>query len=76
MMDLAISLTPAEMERAFYAKDASYNGVFYVAVRTTGIFCLPSCPAKPKRENVEFFLSIGQAMRAGIARASAAARPR
>lgn len=65
MMDLAISLTPAEMERAFYAKDASYNGVFYVAVRTTGIFCLPSCPARPKRENVEFFLSIAQALRAG-----------
>ena len=32
------------MQRAFLASDASYNGVFYTAVRTTGIFCLPACP--------------------------------
>lgn len=64
-MELTKSLTPAEMERAFYSKDASYDGVFIVAVRTTGIFCRPSCPAKPKRENVEFFLSVRQAIFAG-----------
>src|ERR1035437_3673016 len=46
-----------EMQRAFLASDASYNGVFYTAVRTTGIFCLPACPArKPLPENVEFFV--------------------
>lgn len=65
MMELAKSLTNAEMERAFYAKDAGYDGVFYVAVKTTGIFCLPSCPARPKRENVEFFLSVRDAIFAG-----------
>lgn len=65
MMELTKSLTHAEMERAFYAKDASYDGVFFVAVKTTGIFCLPSCPANPKRENVEFFLSVRQALLAG-----------
>lgn len=64
-MELDKSLTTAEMEHAFYAKDASYDGVFFVAVRTTGIFCRPSCPAKPKRENVEFFLSVRQAVFAG-----------
>jgi AraC family transcriptional regulator of adaptative response/methylated-DNA-[protein]-cysteine methyltransferase len=65
MMELTKSLTSAEMERAIYAKDATYDGVFFVAVRTTGIFCRPSCPAKPKRENVEFFLSVRQAIFAG-----------
>lgn len=53
------------MERAFYNKDASYDGIFFVAVKTTGIFCLPSCPAKPNRENVEFFASARAAIFAG-----------
>ncbi len=53
-----------EMERAYQASDASYDGVFYLGVRTTGIFCRPSCPArKPKPENVEFFgLAEGRAV--------------
>jgi AraC family transcriptional regulator of adaptative response/methylated-DNA-[protein]-cysteine methyltransferase len=54
-----------EMERAFAAKDASYDGVFYVAVKTTGIFCRPSCPSKPKLENVEFFPSVSACLFAG-----------
>lgn len=45
-----------EMRRAFLAGDASYDGVFYTGVKTTGIFCIPSCTArKPRPENVEFF---------------------
>jgi AraC family transcriptional regulator of adaptative response/methylated-DNA-[protein]-cysteine methyltransferase len=45
-----------EMRRAFLGGDASYDGVFYTGVRTTGIFCRPSCRArKPRPENVEFF---------------------
>jgi len=54
-----------EMERAFACKDASYDGVFYLAVRTTGIFCRPSCPSKPKIENTEFFATIKECMFAG-----------
>ena len=54
-----------EMERAFAGKDASYDGVFFVAVKTTGIFCRPSCPSRPKAENVEFFSSIKECMVAG-----------
>ena len=55
-----------EMERAFLKSDASYNGLFYVAVRTTGIFCLPSCSArKPRPENVEFFGTVRDALFAG-----------
>lgn len=53
------------MKQAFYRKDASYDGVFFVAVRTTGIFCRPSCPARPKPENIEFFPSIRDAVFAG-----------
>jgi AraC family transcriptional regulator of adaptative response/methylated-DNA-[protein]-cysteine methyltransferase len=55
------------MERAFYAKDASYDGLFYTGVRTTGIFCRPSCPArKPLRRNIEFFPSVRRALFAGF----------
>jgi AraC family transcriptional regulator of adaptative response/methylated-DNA-[protein]-cysteine methyltransferase len=55
-----------EMERAFLAGDASYDGIFYTGVRTTGIFCLPSCRArKPRPANVEFFGSIRDALGAG-----------
>ena len=54
------------MERAYQRSDASYDGVFYLGVRTTGIFCRPSCPArKPKPENVEFFAVPKEALFAG-----------
>ena len=56
----------AEMERAYLAGDASYNGIFFTAVRTTGIFCLPSCRArKPLPTNVEFYASVREALFAG-----------
>ncbi|HAM45466.1 MAG TPA: AraC family transcriptional regulator, partial [Propionibacteriaceae bacterium] len=42
--------------RAVSTRDARFDGVFTLAVRTTGIYCRPSCPARtPKPENVEFF---------------------
>ncbi|MBA3883751.1 MAG: bifunctional transcriptional activator/DNA repair enzyme protein Ada, partial [Chthoniobacterales bacterium] len=44
------------MYRALLNRDASFEGIFFVGVRTTGIFCRPTCPAKkPARENVDFF---------------------
>jgi len=56
-----------EMYRALVERDSSYEGVFYLGVRTTGIFCRPTCPAKnPKRENVEFFGSTREALTAGF----------
>lgn len=66
-MQMTLPLIPstAEMEQAFYQKDASYDGVFFVAVRTTGIFCRPSCPSRPKRENIEFFPTMRAAIFAG-----------
>jgi AraC family transcriptional regulator, regulatory protein of adaptative response / methylated-DNA-[protein]-cysteine methyltransferase len=56
----------AEMEKAFRSRDGSYDGLFYVGVRTTGIFCRPVCPArKPLPENVEFFPTPKEALFAG-----------
>src|SRR5262245_17010933 len=55
-----------EMERAYLRSDASYDGIFFTAVRTTGIFCHPSCRArKPLPSNVEFFATVREALFAG-----------
>lgn len=55
-----------EMFRAFIARDAEYDGIFFTGVKTTGIFCRPTCPArKPARENVEFFAAPREAMAHG-----------
>jgi AraC family transcriptional regulator of adaptative response/methylated-DNA-[protein]-cysteine methyltransferase len=51
---------------AFERRDRAFDGQFVVAVRTTAIYCKPSCPARrPRRENVEFFLAGGAAQAAG-----------
>ena len=55
-----------EMYRALAERDAAYEGIFVAAIRTTGIFCRPSCPArKPRPENVEYFRRAGDALAAG-----------
>lgn len=54
------------MECAYLASDAGFDGVFYTAVKTTGIFCLPSCKArKPLPQNIEFFATVKEAIFAG-----------
>ncbi|GLS24973.1 bifunctional transcriptional activator/DNA repair enzyme AdaA [Marinibactrum halimedae] len=53
--------------QALVNRDASYQGSFYVGVKTTSIFCISTCRArKPKRENVIFFTRIKDAMAAGF----------
>jgi AraC family transcriptional regulator of adaptative response / DNA-3-methyladenine glycosylase II len=53
--------------RAYETRDARFDGRFFVAVRTTGIFCRPVCPARtPKRCNVEFHASAASAFAAGF----------
>ncbi|MGH2380537.1 MAG: methylated-DNA--[protein]-cysteine S-methyltransferase [Candidatus Limnocylindria bacterium] len=55
-----------EMETAFYASDATWDGRFVAAVRTTGVFCRPSCRVgKPLRKNVEFLPDAATARAAG-----------
>ena len=52
---------------ALLARDASFDGVFWYAVRTTGVFCKPSCGARPPRaENVSFHDSVASAVTAGF----------
>ena len=52
---------------AVITNDARFDGTFYLGVKTTGIFCRPSCRARtPKRENVEFFPTIAAAETAGL----------
>ncbi len=57
---------PLDEESCYAAlteRDSDYEGVFYVGVRTTGVFCRPTCPARPpKRENCEFFPDAQRAM--------------
>jgi len=48
---------------AVAGRDARADGVFYTAVKTTGVYCKPSCAGCPLRNNVEFF-DTGEAARA------------
>jgi AraC family transcriptional regulator of adaptative response/methylated-DNA-[protein]-cysteine methyltransferase len=57
----------AEMFAAVRARDPRYDRVFLYGVVTTGVFCLPSCPARPARpENMRFYLDAAAADRAGM----------
>jgi AraC family transcriptional regulator, regulatory protein of adaptative response / methylated-DNA-[protein]-cysteine methyltransferase len=54
------------LEKAIRERDASFDGVFFQAVRTTGIFCRPSCRAKPTlTKNREYFTTAREAVFAG-----------
>ncbi len=54
------------MYQAVVRRDAAYEGVFFTGVKTTGIFCRPTCKAKrPKVENVEFFPTVIEALHGG-----------
>lgn len=56
-------LTDFIMYKALIEKDSSFEGTFIAAVKTTGIFCRPTCTAKkPKMENVEFFKTTKEAI--------------
>jgi AraC family transcriptional regulator, regulatory protein of adaptative response / methylated-DNA-[protein]-cysteine methyltransferase len=55
-----------EMYRALVERDQSFEGLFYACIRTTGIFCRPTCYArKPKPENVEYAPTIQDALHRG-----------
>lgn len=70
-----MTLDPDRCYRAAQSRDARFDGWFYVAVRTTGIYCRPSCPAvTPKRSNVEFYRSAAAAQQRGF-RACKRCRP-
>src|SRR5674476_1394109 len=61
-------------ERAIASRDARFDGWFFCAVVTTGIYCRPSCPARPHRKNLRFYPSAAAAQQAGF-RACKRCRP-
>ncbi|TDT17894.1 DNA-3-methyladenine glycosylase II [Ilumatobacter fluminis] len=68
-------LDPDRCYLASQSRDERFDGWFYVAVRTTGIYCRPSCPAiTPKRANVEFHRTAAAAQQLGF-RACKRCRP-
>lgn len=63
----AAQLSQREMAEAFARRDESYDGLFYIAVTTTGIFCRPSCPARrPLEENIQYYHQAREALFAGF----------
>ena len=68
-------IDPDSAFAAFDRRDRSLDGQFVGAVKTTGIYCKPSCPARrPLRQNVEFFAD-GAAARAAGYRACLRCKP-
>ncbi len=62
-----MELTNEIMYQASLDKNPEFLGVYWTAVKTTGIFCLPTCTArKPKRENVEFYQTSKEAIDKGF----------
>ncbi len=63
---MTMNLETLSYEQARKAKDARFDGRFFVAVKSTGIFCRPICPApSPKEINVEYYPLAQLAMQAG-----------
>jgi AraC family transcriptional regulator of adaptative response / DNA-3-methyladenine glycosylase II len=66
---------PDRCYQAAQSKDARFDGWFFCAVTSTGIYCRPSCPARtPKRQNVRFYATAAAAQQAGF-RACLRCRP-
>jgi AraC family transcriptional regulator, regulatory protein of adaptative response / methylated-DNA-[protein]-cysteine methyltransferase len=75
IQQLKMDLTKEKMYQACVEKDSSFEGQFFTAVKTTGIFCRPACTArKPKFTNVEFFKTAAEAIEKGY-RACKVCRP-
>ena len=66
MKHLRNQLSEDEMRLAWRRRDAAYDGLFYFGVTTTGIFCRPSCPSRPRAEHLQFFRSLKDAIEAGF----------
>lgn len=66
MKTLELLPTTETMYHALVKRDPSFEGIFYVGVRTTGIFCRPTCSAKkPAPQNVDFFATPSEALHGG-----------
>jgi len=66
-MTTTTNLPQNEYWQAVLSKDSRFDGVFFYAVRSTGVFCRPSCASRrPRQENVEFFPTTSSAAQAGF----------
>ena len=66
MLSVFSTLTSQQCQSARLSRDSRFDGHFYTAVKTTGIFCRPICPANPPHEkNVEYFANQAQALQSG-----------
>lgn len=62
-----MSLNVEECQQARLSRDARFDGKFYIAVKTTGIYCRPICPATaPKEQNVSYFSTAIEAANQGF----------
>ncbi|MFF2445526.1 bifunctional transcriptional activator/DNA repair enzyme AdaA [Neobacillus sp. NPDC058068] len=62
-----VNLSFEEMWEKIIACDRTYDGLFFTAVKTTKIYCRPSCKSrKPKKRNVEFYHDINEVEKAGF----------
>lgn len=67
MSDPASALDVETCERARLARDPAFDGRFFVAVKTTRIYCRPVCPARPAlAKNVTFHATAAEAEQAGF----------
>jgi len=59
-------LSLEQCQQARLSRDARFDGQFFIAVKTTGIFCRPICPATtPKEKNIEYYTNAALALQAG-----------
>ncbi len=66
-MDAISGLDHAALDRARISRDRRFDGKFFIAVKTTGIYCRPVCPApSPKQTNIRYFASAAAAAEAGF----------
>ncbi|MEP6881241.1 MAG: Ada metal-binding domain-containing protein, partial [Dokdonella sp.] len=64
---LPVSLDTSICEQARLTRDARFDGLFFTAVKTTGIYCRPVCPAPtPKPDNITYYASAAAAAAAGF----------
>ena len=73
--DRHVKMTPAACYEALRARDARFDGVFYTAVKTTGIYCRPVCPARTPKSESCLFLETAAAAEAAGYRACFRCRP-
>lgn len=67
----ALDLFDQQKWEAIQNGDAAFDGVFFYGVRTTGVYCRPSCRSKtPLRKNVEFFETVEEAEKEGSGHAN------